>query len=147
MAIHLKMYDSATLAGESGGALGLRRWRHGTLVSPRFLAYEAPNRALFLPTAPHWQEQLGSQTFRRQRSTETSGGVGFFVMTLAGVEELLRSTSGFKNRTRSFLASTCRSYADSMAPIMTNSLNLVAARVWRVLSFADKNLHLGVRYL
>jgi hypothetical protein len=29
------------------------------------------------------------------------GGGGFFVVTLAGVEELLRSISGFKNDTRS----------------------------------------------
>jgi hypothetical protein len=30
---------------------------------------------------------------------------------------------------------------------VTNSLNLVVARVWQVLSFAVKNPHHGVRYL
>jgi hypothetical protein len=47
----------------------------------------------------------------------TSGGGGFFIMTLAAVEELLRSTSSFKNGMRSLLVSTARSYADVMAPI------------------------------
>jgi hypothetical protein len=47
----------------------------------------------------------------------TSSDGDFFVMTLAGVKELLQSTSGFKNGMRSLLASTSRSYADSMAPI------------------------------
>jgi hypothetical protein len=39
--------------GESGGALSLRRWHHGTLASSLYLAYGAPNRVPFLPTAPH----------------------------------------------------------------------------------------------
>jgi hypothetical protein len=47
----------------------------------------------------------------------TSGGGGFFITTLTGVEELLQSTSGFMNRMRILLASTSRSYASSMAPI------------------------------
>jgi hypothetical protein len=47
----------------------------------------------------------------------TSGGGSFFITTLAGVEELLRSTSSFKNEMRSLLASTSRSYAGSLAPI------------------------------
>jgi hypothetical protein len=52
----------------------------------------------------------------------TSGGSDFFVATLASVEELLWSTFGFKNMTRSFPASTSRSYADSMAPICDEKL-------------------------
>jgi hypothetical protein len=47
----------------------------------------------------------------------TSSGGGFFVTTLAGVEELLRSASDFKNETRSLSASTSHSDAGSMAPI------------------------------
>jgi hypothetical protein len=79
--------------------------RGGTaaLVSPRFLSYGVPNRLLFLPKAPHRHDELVLLTFRRQQSAGTSDGYGYFVATLAGVEELLRSTSGFKNVRRSFL--------------------------------------------
>jgi hypothetical protein len=107
--------------GDSGR--GKRRRTHLVAVvpwsfgGPRFLANRAWNRAPFLPTAPHWQEELDSLTFRRQRSTGTSGGSGFFVATLAGIEELLRSTSSFKNGLRSLPASTSHFYAGSMAPI------------------------------
>jgi hypothetical protein len=47
----------------------------------------------------------------------TSGGGGYFIATLGGVEELLRSTFGFKNGTRSLLVFSSCSYAGSMAPI------------------------------
>jgi hypothetical protein len=53
----------------------------------------------------------------RQRATGTLGGGGFFVATLAGVEELLRYTSDFKNGMRILPTSTTRSYAGSMPPI------------------------------
>jgi hypothetical protein len=109
--------DGETLAEESGGALGSRWWLHGTLASLRFSAYGAPNRAPILPTTPHWQEELDPLTFRWQLSTGTSGSGCFFVATLVGVEELLRSTFGFKNRMRSLPVSTSYSYAGSMAPI------------------------------
>jgi hypothetical protein len=101
LVVHLKMDDGAALTEESGGALSSRRWRHGTLASLHFLSYRAPNRILFLPTTPHWHEELDSLTFRWQWSMGTLGGGGFFVATLAGVEELLRSIFGFKNDTRS----------------------------------------------
>jgi hypothetical protein len=41
---------------------------------------------------------------------------GFFIVTLAGDEELLQSTSGFKNRTRSFPSFPSWSLAGSIAP-------------------------------
>jgi hypothetical protein len=47
----------------------------------------------------------------------TSGGGGFFIATMASVEELLQSTSGIKNGLRSLLASTSCSYNGSMVPI------------------------------
>jgi hypothetical protein len=59
-------------------------------VSPWFLAYGIPNQILFLPTTPHRQEEVVLLTFRWQQSTGTSGDDDFFIVTLVGVEELLR---------------------------------------------------------
>jgi hypothetical protein len=97
-----------TLTGESGSTLNSWWWRHGTPMGSQFLAYGAPNQIPFLPTAPHGQEELGPLTVRWQWSMRTSGSGGFFIATLTGVEELLRSTSDFKNGMRSLPASTSR---------------------------------------
>jgi hypothetical protein len=44
------------------------------------------------------------------------GSGGVLHSDFADIEELLQSTSGFKNGTRSLLASTSHSYARSIAP-------------------------------
>jgi hypothetical protein len=49
----------------------------------------------------------------------------FFVATLAGDEELLRSTSSFKNGTRSFPMFPSFSLADSIAPKGGENLSLM----------------------
>jgi hypothetical protein len=53
---------------------------------------------------------------------------GFFVATLADDEELLRSTSGFKNGTRSFPPFPSCSLAGSIAPKGGGNLSLVVTK-------------------
>jgi hypothetical protein len=50
---------------------------------------------------------------------------GLFVVTLVGDEELLRSTSGFKNRMRSFPPFPSCSVASSIAPKGDRNLSSV----------------------
>jgi hypothetical protein len=78
--------------------------------------YSAPFTMGFLPTALERCGELISLTLGSGDELYRVGGGSVLHSDLADIEELLRSTSGFKNGLRSLPASTSLSYACSIAP-------------------------------
>jgi hypothetical protein len=85
-----------TPARYSGSVLGPRRWQNGTPANSWFSAYGAPNQVHFLPTAPHWQEELSPLTFRWQWLTWTLGRGGITPPSIGDSERWLWHSSSFK---------------------------------------------------
>jgi hypothetical protein len=78
--------------------------------------YGVPNIDLILPK---WSRVLGFHvllTFGSRKDQRKARDGSAFFLTLAGVEELLRWTSGLKNRMRTFLAVPSCSLTDPTAP-------------------------------